>query len=653
MSDLWCTVLAVAAFAGALGAADGHLPRVSVLVALAVLAAAVWFIRRQMRPELLCVGVALLAAALGQRSVDGLDAPLATGDVHTEVVLVGDPEPDGRGGVTVDVRLAGRRLRATSRASAAGALDDRLAGERVTVIGRVRDAGPGDAWLRHRHIAGRMTIETVTGWRAGGPATRLANDLRRTLARGAEGLPERQRSLLAGITLGDDRAQPADMEDAFKAAGLTHLLAVSGQNVAFVLVVFAPLLTRLRFGPRLVVTLGVLAMFALVTRAEPSVLRATAMASVAAVGAAAGRPTSSVRTLTLGVTGMLLIDPLLATSLGFRLSVAGAAGIVLGASRIEALLPGPRWFAAPLSVTVAAQAAVSPLLVATFDTVPLASLPANMLAAPAAGPLMVWGLTGGLVAGLVGGVPAAMIHLPTRLMLWWLEVVAGAAVRWPLGDLRAGHLAGLLAGGLLLALARAGVAGVGLPRGARRSAGSARARASAGASASAGAWPAPAVGLALRVAGGVLLAGAVVAAVAPVRAAGDTPLSQPLGIGATLWRTEGAAAVVLDGRARDDMILGGTRRAGVERVDVLVARTSSPAVADVVATLRRRWPDATVLVPRRQGAAPDVRHAAVPGGVAPRPGTAVDIGGLHLTITSNAAGRLDVLVSPRAPPGRP
>ncbi|HEX5946117.1 MAG TPA: ComEC/Rec2 family competence protein, partial [Acidimicrobiales bacterium] len=494
MSDLWCTVLAVAAFCGALGAADGHLPRVSVLVALGVLAAAVWIIRHRLRPELLCVGVALLAAALGQRAVDGLDAPLATGDIHTEVVLVGDPEPDGRGGVTVDVRLDGRRLRATSRASAAGALDDRLAGERVTVIGRLRDADPGDAWLRHRHIAGRMTIETVTGWRAGGPATRLANDLRRTLARGAEGLPERQRSLLAGITLGDDRAQPADMEDAFKAAGLTHLLAVSGQNVAFVMVVFAPLLTRLRFGPRLVVTLGVLAMFALVTRAEPSVLRATAMASVAAVGAAAGRPASSVRTLTLGVTGMLLIDPLLATSLGFRLSVAGAAGIVLGASRIEAWLPGPRWFAAPLSVTVAAQAAVSPLLVATFDTVPLASLPANMLAAPAAGPLMVWGLTGGLVAGLVGGVPAAMIHLPTRLMLWWLEAVADAAVRWPLGDLRAGHLAGLLAGSLLLALARAGVAGVGLPRRARRSAGSARVDAmSAGAGAEA--WPGPAVGL--------------------------------------------------------------------------------------------------------------------------------------------------------------
>ena len=204
--------------------------------------------------------------------------------------------------------------------------------------------------------------------------------------------------------------------------------------------------------PRLAVTLAVLAMFALVTRAEPSVLRATAMASVAAVGVAAGRPTSSVRTLTLGATGMLLIDPLLATSLGFQLSVAGAAGIVVGASRIETVLPGPRWFAAPLSVTVAAQAAVSPLLVATFGAVPLASLPANMLAAPASGPLMVWGLTAGLVAGVVGGVPAAVLHLPTRPMLWWLEVVANAAVRWPLGDVRAGHLACLLAGAALLTL---------------------------------------------------------------------------------------------------------------------------------------------------------------------------------------------------------
>ena len=398
----------------------------------------------------MCAGLALLAASLGQRSVAGLDAPLDTGPVRGEVTLVSDPDPDGRGGISVDVRLGDRRLRAMARSSAAAALDDRLAGERVTVIGSVQRPGSYERFVRHRHIAGRLVVDTVVGWRPGDPASTAANGLRRTLAAGAEVLPERQRSLLAGLTLGDDRAQPPDMTDAFRAAGLTHLLAVSGQNIAFVMVIVAPLLSRLSFGPRLVATLAVLAGFALVTRAEPSVLRAAGMAAVAAVGVAAGRPASTVRTLALGVAAMVLVDPLLTTSLGFRLSVLGAGGIVVAAGRLERRLPGPRWLATPLAVTIAAQAAVSPLLVATFGSVPLASLPANLLAAPVAGPIMVWGLTGGLVAGVAGGPVARAIHLPTRVLLSWLDGVAAAAVRWPLGDLRSSHLAALAVAGVLL-----------------------------------------------------------------------------------------------------------------------------------------------------------------------------------------------------------
>ncbi len=637
MSDRWTVVLALAVFAGALAAVDRHVPAVPIALPLVLLALA-WALGRigRPRPEVLCLCAALVAAALAQRSLAGLEAPLATGPVRAEIALVGDPVPDGRGGVTVDVRLEGRRLRGVARQSAASALDDRLAGERVTIVGRVQPPGPIEQLLRHRHLAGRLAIDTVVGWRAGDGATRLANGLRRTLARGAESLPDRQRSLLAGVTLGDDRAQPADMTDAFRAAGLTHLLAVSGQNVAFVMVIAAPLLTRLRFGPRLAATLVVLAMFALVTRAEPSVLRATAMASVAAVGGALGRPASTVRTLALGVAGMLLIDPLLATSLGFRLSVAGAGGIVVGAARLEDLLPGPRWLAAPLSVTLAAQAAVSPLLVATFGSVPLASLPANLLAVPAAGPLMVWGLTGGLLAGIAGGPVANLLHLPTRVLLAWLEGVATAAARWPLGDLRGAHLAGLAAATAMLALGR-NLAG-------RRDA---RSRPIA-----AGAFDGDArSGIAgvLRTTGGLVATAVVVLTIVPLGGAPAARLEQPLGIGAVLWRG-GGAVVVLDGRARDDVVLAGLRRERVERVDVVILRTTARAGADVVETLRRRWPALVVLAPRLEATAPGDRRAGVEGGVSPPTGTVIDIGTLRLTVESNTAGRLDVHIAPRAPP---
>ncbi|HZM30006.1 MAG TPA: ComEC/Rec2 family competence protein, partial [Acidimicrobiales bacterium] len=563
MADRWVVALAVATFAGSIAAADGHVARVPLALAVAALALGL----AVRRPGVLCVGAALVAASLGQRSMAGLEAPLDTGPVTAEVTLVSDPVPDGRGGVGVDVRLDGRRLRAHARLAPAAALDDRLAGERILVVGEVRPPGPTESALRYRHLAGRLEVDAVVGWRPGGGVSRVANGLRRTLAQGADVLPDRHASLLAGLTLGDDRDQPADMTDAFRAAGLTHILAVSGQNVAFVMVLVAPVLARLRFGPRLVVTLAVLAGFALVTRFEPSVLRATAMAGVAATGAALGRPASSVRVLALGVCGVLLVDPLLATSLGFRLSVAGAAGIIVGAARIERVLPGPRWLATPLSVTLAAQLAVAPLLVGAFGAVPVASLPANLLALPAAGPVMVWGLTGGLAAGLGGPAVATVMHLPTRALVAWIDGVATAAARWPLGQLRAGHVA-------LLAVAAAAAVAVGArvrpPQ--RRHVSVTR--------------------------GGAALVAVVVLGHAAAAAGGHGVIDgESVGPGAQLWQGGGAAAVIVDGRAREEAVLAGLRDRGVARLDLVVLRTAAPAAAEVAATLRRRWPGVLVLGP--------------------------------------------------------
>ena len=629
MSDLWAVVLGVVVFGAALAAVDGHLPHVALAVGPAVVVAGWALGRRQghMRPELLCVGLALLAVSLGQRSVAGLDAPLDVGPVRAEVTLVSDPDPDGRGGASVDVRMGGRRLRAVARASAAAALDDRLAGERVTVIGSVQRPGSYERFIRYRHVAGRLVVDTVVGWHPGDPASAAANGLRRTLAAGAEVLPERHRSLLAGLTLGDDRAQPPDMTDAFRAAGLTHLLAVSGQNIAFVMVMAGPLLARLSFGPRLAATLMVLAGFALVTRAEPSVLRAAGMAAVAAVGVATGRPASTLRTLALGVTAMVLVDPLLATSLGFRLSVAGAGGIVVAAERLERRLPGPRWLAAPLAVTVSAQAAVSPLLVATFGSVPLASLPANLLAAPAAGPIMVWGLTGGLAAGVVGGPVARVLHLPTGVLLAWLDGVAAAAVRWPLGDLRLAHLVALGVAGVLLA------AWPGYPRGVR-------------AGPAGGRWRALGVG-----AGAALTVATLAVAVAAVARPGPDLAGRPLGLGAEAWRAGGAVVVVVDGRARPSAVLDGLRQAGVDRLDVVVVRTPSRAAIEVAALLRQRWRGSAVLVPR-SGVAPAAAVPVLAGAGVPPAGATVEVGGLRLRATE-VADRLvvDLEVARASPVG--
>src|SRR3546814_9572429 len=124
------------------------------------------------------------------------------------------------------------------------------------------------------------------------------------------------------------------------------------------------------------------------------------MAALAATVSTSGRPAWRVRIIGLAATGLLLVDPLLVHSVGFRLSMAACAAIVLLAPPISSVLPGPAAIRDALGVTLAAQLGVAPVLLATFGPMPVASIPANLLAVPVAGAVMAWGITAGLVAGV-------------------------------------------------------------------------------------------------------------------------------------------------------------------------------------------------------------------------------------------------------------
>ena len=381
MGDVATVVLAVAATAGAWAARPLPLVPAVVLVAVALLVR---------RPVLLMVGVAVAASALGARAWEGLRAP-ALGPWSGVATIVNDPA-EVAGALRVDVRIGGKRVEAWARGSPARGLRDRLAGERLELRGELQPV-PEAARdrLARRHVGARMRVTGASLSSSGTVPSRLANGLRRTLLRGADGMPVGRRALYSGFVLGDDRGQRPEVTDDFRASGLSHLLVVSGQNVAFVLALLAPLLNRFRLAGRLLGGLAVLAVFGILTRWEPSVLRAEAMAGLTLLSAAMGRPASSIRLLSLAVTGLVLVDPLLVHSLGFLLSVGACAGIALLATRIGAWLPGPRPLATSLGVTLAAQVGVLPVLVPVFGGLPVAALPANLLAVPVAGPLMMWG----------------------------------------------------------------------------------------------------------------------------------------------------------------------------------------------------------------------------------------------------------------------
>lgn len=585
-ADLPVVALAVTAWMGAAVARPVSVP---VLAGTAVGGVAALAVARRSHRSgtvglvLVALVLGLITSTLGARSLAGL-SPVRTGEVDSVVTLVTDPEPTAMGRLRMEIRLDGRRLVAEARAPAAmDVLRGRLAGDRAVVRGVVEPFERSQDWAVARHLAGRLRIESVTAVGASAPHAGAANGLRRVLDRGAASLPERHRALLAGLTLGDDRAQPAELTADFRASGLTHLLAVSGQNVVFVLAVAGPLLRRLRIWPRFVVAVSVVAGFAFLTRFEPSVVRAAFVAGVALWASTAGRPSGGLRHLALAVCALLVVDPLLTRSVGFRLSVAASLGVLLLSPPIVARLPGPRWVREALGMTAGAQLAVAPVLVPTFGAMPLAALPANVAAAPLAGALMVWGVTAGVVAGVVGGPVATLLHLPSGAGLWALEQVASLSAALPLGHVDLRHVAVAAGAGLLLA--------VGRTRG--------------------------------RVVAAALLA---VALLIP-SSLRVPPGAAPAGWAATVWSDGPAAVVDLHAGASGVEVLDVLRRRQVHVVSLIVVRTARPELIDVVRSVRSRFPVHAVL-------APD--GSAVPDRIVPRPGLVTSAAGFDVLVSATA-----------------
>lgn len=577
MSDRAAFALAVAVCAGAWW--SGPVP---LALALGVVALAV-AIRR---PALLVLGAALLAAALGARAWAGLAPPLRSEAVAGEAVLVSDPVVV-EGATKVDLALGDRRVEAWARGKAASVVRPLLAGERVVVRGRLR-APPPDAQVRlaRRHVSARLSVDEAGPTRAGSPASRAANALRRTLARGARPLDSDQRALLTGFVLGDDREQSLAVADDFKAAGLTHLLAVSGQNVAFVLILVGPGLRRLGPRWRWGASLAVIAFFGLITRWEPSVMRASAMAALACTAAGLGRPASRRRLLALAVAAVVLIDPLLVRSVGFQLSVGACLGIIALAAPLAARLPGPRPLAEVVAVTVAAQIGVAPVLVPVFGGLPVAALPANVLAAPAAGPLMVWGLTAGLAAGVLGAPLDSLAHLPTAALVGWVAGVARWSSALPLGRIGVPHLLALMAVVATALLFRR--------RGAHPWAGAA--------------------------------AAILVLAVPSLDRPGPSAVgaSVTVAAGAELWR-DGASVLVLDD-VDDARLLEGLRIAGVRRLDLVVSRRGGAQAGAAVLLVRSRLGVGAVLAPEGH---------RILDAQAPPVGAVIEAGGLAITVVAS------------------
>jgi competence protein ComEC len=428
---------------------------VAVLVGAVVLG--VW-LRRPVPVIVACFGCALagarrsvcaLAVVVGALAV-GLSsrawaaaAPDELGPYTGTACLVSDPAPKN-GAVVAVFEIGGERFEAWARGSPRRRLADHLAGECARIDARRRAlTGSDGRRAAIRHVVGGLQLTSIDDWDEGSSFARASNRVRRLFARGAMRLPRPDDALFAGLVIGDDRNEPEAMVEQFRASGLSHLTAVSGQNVSFVLAAAAPVLRRLRQWWRWAATLALIGWFVALTRFEPSVLRAGAMAAIGATGFVLGREKPPIRLLLLAIGGLVLVDPMLVWSVGFWLSAGATAGVALLATRLAEALPGPSWLRIPLGVTVAAQAGVAPVSLLVFGSLPLVSLLTNLLAVPVAGLVMLYGLPAALVAGAIGGLGwlgnglAELLQFPSSVGTRWVEVVAALGARieppspWP------------------------------------------------------------------------------------------------------------------------------------------------------------------------------------------------------------------------------
>ena len=307
-------------------------------------------------------------------------------------------------------------------------------GEQVFVRG-LRESfeqGSESRWIA-QHIKGKFRLEFVGEQRlVASPIMRSVQRVRDLVQLGSDSFEFNDQALFTGLVIGDDTRQSETMIDAFRKSGLAHLVAVSGQNVSFVLAALSPLLSRLKNRIRIIATLGVLAWFVLITRVEPSVVRAATMAGLAYLSVAFGRPTRTMRLIALTVLLAVIVDPLLAWSVGFFMSVGATCGLCIGAAPLAKLVSRPKWLAQLIGATVAAQLGVMPVVILIFGVPSVTGIIANVLAVPIAGLVMLVGLPMSLFSatisnlglGEIGDLMMLPIQVGVRWVWWVAEIFA-------------------------------------------------------------------------------------------------------------------------------------------------------------------------------------------------------------------------------------
>ena len=322
-----------------------------------------------------------------------------------------------------------------------------------------RDGFDERTWLRRRGVHVVMHVDEwhIVGHRSGigGLADALRRQLRRSIARGLRG---ERAAVVEGVVLGEDGGLKDELRQRFRASGLYHLLAVSGQNVALVagsVLVLAWVLGISRLLAELCALAAIIA-YVLAVGAQPSVVRAGVAGALCSLAWLTARATDRWYLLLVGAIVLLAWNPYTLFDAGFQLSFAAVVAIFVLVPRFQRFLEGyPLGRLRPVvAVSAACGLATAPILWLQFHSLQLLAIPANALAAPAVVPLLGLALAATAIAPFSGGAAAAIAWL-NGWFAAYLTGVARLVGGLPFAQIQSTRSLILLLTGVLLAAAYA------------------------------------------------------------------------------------------------------------------------------------------------------------------------------------------------------
>ena len=420
------------------------------------------------------------------------------------------------------------------------------------------------------------------------------------------GMPPREAALARGFVLGEDEEVDAATSEDFRRAGLSHLLAVSGQNVALLALLAMPLLAALGMPlrTRLVWVLGLIAVYVPLAGAGPSIQRAAIMGGLSVLATLSGRRASRLYGLAFAALVLLALEPGIAADVGWQLSFAAVLGILLLAAPLRrAILAriGDRGWRRALAdgaaMTSAATLATAPLIAFHFEELSTVTLVANLLALPAVAPAMWLGMLAA-AAGQVPGLPVGVLNALDAPLLAYIAQVAAWCARpgWASLKVHLG-LAGLAASYVFLVVTAFVTQHLARLRRHERLRHPPRAD---GPQTSAIWTSAARRRRILALAGGLAVVGAAFALLGPGRGVSGAAASGEFGLrvsvldvgqgDAILLQPRGAPAVLVDGGPPGDGIAGELRAAGVERLGAAIITHDQSDHAGGIRDLLGRMP---------------------------------------------------------------